>query len=99
MHNRASVAPCISALTYRAFLHNLCAMQTVAPEVIAVEKDASDNGVIMARVLAAAAVSQSTWFRWRHKGIEPRMATFRKVRSELDRMIGSNDPTPSQTAA
>lgn len=74
-------------------------MQQVAPEVIAVEQDAAAHRVVMARVLAAADVAPSTWFRWRHKGIEPRMATFRKVRHELDRLIAANDTASRSEAA
>ena len=90
---------CICALTNRAFLHILAAMQQVAPEVIAVEQDAATHRVVMARVLEAADVAPSTWFRWRHKGIEPRMATFRKVRHELDRLIAANDTGARSRAA
>lgn len=75
-------------------------MQLIAPEVIEVEQDAKTHGVVMARVLAEAEVAESTWFRWRHKGIEPRMATFRKVRHALDRHIAAaNDASPASEAA
>lgn len=74
-------------------------MQQVAPEVVAVEQDASAHSIVMARVLEAAEVAPSTWFRWRHKGIEPRMATFRKVRHELDRLIAANDASARSEAA
>jgi len=99
MHRSLISGSCICALTNRAFLHILSAMQQVAPEVIALEKDANDHGVVMAHVLAAAEVVPSTWFRWRNKGIEPRMATFRKVRHELDRLIAANDAIAQERAA
>lgn len=99
MHRTVLNGSCISALTNRAFLHIIDAMKQVAPEVIAVEADAAEHSVVMAHVLAAADVAPSTWFRWRHKGIEPRMATFRKVRHELDRLIAANDTSAQSEAA
>lgn len=99
MHRWLIGGACICALTNRAFLHILHVMQQVAPEVVAVEIDAAAHKVVMARVLEAAEVAPSTWFRWRHKGIEPRMATFRKVRHELDRLIAANDTTSHSRAA
>jgi len=82
-------------LTNRAFLHILGDMSQIAPEVIAVEEAAARHGIRMADVLDGVGVAQSTWWRWRHKGIEPHLKTLRKVRSELDRVVadkpGSHD--------
>jgi transcriptional regulator with XRE-family HTH domain len=74
-------------LTNRAFLHILGGMIIIAPEVIAVEEAAARHGIRMADVLDGVGVAQSTWWRWRHKGIEPHLKTLRKVRSELDRVV------------
>jgi hypothetical protein len=98
MHRSRLNGSCICALTNRAFLHILGGMITIAPEVIAVEEAAARHGIRMADVLDGVGVAQSTWWRWRHKGIEPHLKTLRKVRSELDRVVadkpGSHVPAP-----
>lgn len=99
---RTTFGLCISALTYRAFLHILCFMQSPAPEVIEVEQRAKGAGITMASVLAEVGVAQSTWWRWREGGVEPRLGTLRKVAHALDRRIAltaANDDTATEKAA
>jgi DNA-binding phage protein len=102
VHKRTVSGLCISALTYRAFLHILRRMQNVAPEVIEVEQRAKDAGLTMASILAEVGVAQSTWWRWRKGGVEPRLGTLRDVAHALDRRIAltaANDDTRSSEAA
>ncbi|WP_453978581.1 helix-turn-helix domain-containing protein [Brevundimonas sp. Marseille-Q4549] len=94
--------PCIYALTYCAFLHILPVMQNVAPEVIEVEQRAKDAGLTMASILSEVGVAQSTWWRWRKGGVEPRLGTLRDVAHALDRRIAltaANDDTATEKAA
>lgn len=90
---------CISALTYRAFLHTLAAMKTVAPEVVEVESRAKQAGLPLAPILSEVGVAQTTWWRWRKAGVEPRVSTLRKVAHELDRRIAANDASAQDAAA
>lgn len=73
-------------------------MEIVAPEVIEVENLAADAKLAMAPILRAVGVSPTTWWRWRHGGVGPRIATLRKVRHELVARIAAND-TQSQSEA
>lgn len=69
----------------------MSAMQNVAPEVIEVEQRAKAAGMTMASILAEVGVAQTTWWRWRKDGVEPRIGTLRKVRHALERRIAAND--------
>ena len=90
-------------MTDRAFLHTLSAMQAPAPEVIEIEQRAKDAKLTMASILAEVGVAQSTWWRWREGGVEPRLGTLRKVSHALDRRIAeqsaANDAQPQADAA
>lgn len=75
-------------------MHILPAM--VDAEILALEQRASDAGVNMASVLRECGVAESTWFRWRKSGIEPRLKTLRKVQAALDtRLKGSDEQRPA----
>jgi DNA-binding phage protein len=102
VHKRTINGLCISALTYRAFLHIVRVMQSPAPEVIEVEQRAKSAGLTMASILAEVGVAQSTWWRWREGGVEPRIGTLRKVSHALDRRIAlsaANDDHAAEKAA
>lgn len=90
---------CICALTNCAFLHIIAGMAVPAPEVIEVEQRAKCAGLTMASILAEVGVAQSTWWRWREGGVEPRVGTLRKVRHALDRRIAANDSQAQGAAA
>lgn len=78
-------------------------MQAPAPEVIEIEQRAKDAKLTMASILAEVGVAQSTWWRWREGGVEPRLGTLRKVSHALDRRLAelsaANDTRPQADAA
>jgi hypothetical protein len=74
-------------------------MKTVAPEVIEVETRAKHAGLALAPILTEVGVAQTTWWRWRKAGVEPRVSTLRKVAHELDRRIAANDTAQSEGKA
>lgn len=63
-------------------------MQTDAvidPQIEALEKLAGEAKLNMADVLREAEVAPSTWFRWRRKGVEPKVRTLRRVQAAIER--------------
>lgn len=65
-----------------------------APEITEIEKRAADAKIVMAAVLRDAGCAASTWWRWRHGGVEPKLGTVRRVREALDRRIAqANRPS------
>lgn len=90
-HNAASLWACIRACIDRAFLHNW--PMEADPEIVVLEQLAKSAALNMSDVLRTAGVSQSTWFRWRLKGVEPRVGTLRRVREAI------TEATASQVAA
>jgi transcriptional regulator with XRE-family HTH domain len=74
-------------------------MQNVAPEVIEVEQRAKGAGLTMASILAEVGVAQSTWWRWRKGGVEPRLSTLREVAHALDRRIAAPETVVARRAA
>jgi predicted transcriptional regulator len=69
-----------------------------APEIVEIEKRAADAKVVMAGVLRDAGCAASTWWRWRHGGVEPKLGTVRRVRDALEKQIG-RAPQPEQGRA
>ena len=53
------------------------------PEILALEKMATDARLNMKEVLADAGVNFSTWHRWRKHGMEPKLRTLRRVEAAI----------------
>lgn len=53
------------------------------PEIIALERMATDASLNMTQVLTAAEVNPSTWYRWRRHGMEPKLRTLRRVEAAI----------------
>lgn len=55
----------------------------VAPEVVELQELAATAQIPITRALSRAGVSNSTYWRWVHKGKEPLTGTVRKVRAAI----------------
>ena len=56
----------------------------IAPEVTELEALAAKAKVRMSKVLAEAGVASTTYWRWRHAGIEPNTKTVRRIKDAID---------------
>ena len=65
-------------------MHILCVMET-DPQIASLEQMAKDAKLNMSAVLNEAGVAPSTWFRWRHRGVEPKIGTLRRVQTVIER--------------
>lgn len=63
----------------------------VDPQILELERRASRAQLPMAPILRDAGVAATTWWRWRHDGVEPKLSTLRRVREALDRKIAAQD--------
>jgi post-segregation antitoxin (ccd killing protein) len=73
-------------LFFRASLPDMTEPTTPNPAVTELAERALDAGVNMSRVLEAAGVNPSTWWRWR-QGKKPIASTLAQVRQALDAEI------------
>jgi hypothetical protein len=61
----------------------------IDPSITAIDRQARDANLFMKDILAEAEVSPVTWFRWRRKGMTPKLQTLRKVEAALAKCIAA----------
>lgn len=61
----------------------------IDPQILELERRASEAQVPMAPVLRDAGVAATTWWRWRNDGVEPKLGTVRRVREALERRLAT----------
>lgn len=58
-------------------------MTELAPEIVDIETRATEAGLELNAVLSRAEVSFTTWWRWKRRDTEPRLATLRRIRQSI----------------
>ena len=55
-------------------------------EVTEIEESAKAAGLLMTTVLAKAGVPYTAWWRWKHRSVDPRTSSLRKIREAIQEM-------------